>query len=153
MKVFRVTIWMLLALTSLRVRAQGWPLPLFSSDPQQVLQAAKQAQGPRDTPAYIIDMEMTIRVEESGKAHWMQRTVTRVVDDRGVRMFGTMVVPWVGWRQERPRIRARVITRDGRATSSTPQPSPTAASRTATASFSPIRAPFPLLCPACKAIR
>jgi hypothetical protein len=88
---------------------------LFSSDPQQVYQAAKQIPGPRDAPAYIIDLDMTIRVEESGKAHLLQRSVTRVVDDRGVRMFGTEVVPWVGWRQERPRIRARVITRDGRA--------------------------------------
>jgi hypothetical protein len=106
---------MLFTLIAPRLSAQGWTLPLFSSDPQQVYQAAKQIPGPRDAPAYIINLDMSIRVEESGKAHWLIRSVTRVVDDRGVRMFGTAVVPWVGWRQERPRIRARVITRDGRA--------------------------------------
>src|SRR5580658_6195606 len=115
MTVFRSTVFVLLSLTAPSVCAQGWPLPLFSSDPQQVLQAARQIPAPRDLPAYIIDLQMTVHIEESGKAHWLQRTVTRVVDDRGVRMFGTTVVPWIGWRQERPRIRARVITRDGRA--------------------------------------
>jgi transglutaminase-like putative cysteine protease len=93
----------------------GWPLPLFTSDPREVYQAAKQIQGPRDQGAFIVDISMNVRVEESGRAHWLQRSVMRVVDDRGVRMFGTLVVPWVSWRQERPRIRARVITRDGRA--------------------------------------
>ena len=118
MKLLSGAIAGLLALTTPRVSAEipnGWPLPLFSSDPQQVYQAARQIQGPGDLGAYIIDLDMTIRVEESGKAHWLLRSVTRVLDDRGVRLFGTLVVPWVGWRQERPRIRARVITRDGRA--------------------------------------
>ena len=115
MKLFRPALLMPLVLIAPYVCAQGWHLPLFSSDPQQVLQAARQIPAPRDAPAYIINLEMTIRVEEAGKAHWVQRSVTRVVDDRGVRLFGTAIVPWVGWRQERPRIRARVITRDGRA--------------------------------------
>jgi len=90
-------------------------LPLFVGDPQAVYLAAKQTAGPRDTGAYIIDLEMNIRVEDSGKMHWTQRSVTRVVDERGVRQFGMLMVPWVSWRQERPRIKARVITRDGRA--------------------------------------
>ncbi len=121
MKVFRAALFIFAALACpLCARAEGannagWPLPLFSADPREVYQAARQIPVPRDLPAFIINLEMTIRVEESGKAHWMQRSVIRVVDDRGVRLFGTTVVPWVAWRQERPRIRARVITHDGRA--------------------------------------
>jgi len=105
-------IALILLLPSLKLAAQ---LPLFVGDPQAVYQAAKETTGPRDTGAYIIDLEMNIRVEDSGKMHWTQRSLTRVVDDRGVRQFGMLMVPWVDWRQDRPRIKARVITRDGRA--------------------------------------
>src|SRR5258707_139887 len=92
-----------------------WKLPLFTADPREVLQEARRIPAPRDGGAFIINLETNIRLEESGKVHWIQRDVIRVLDDRGVRQFGMLVIPWVGWRQDRPKIKARVITRDGRA--------------------------------------
>ncbi len=95
--------------------AETWPLPLFTSDPRSVLAAAAHYQAPEDTPALILDCSVSAQIDEAGRLQEVTRLVTKVMRVQGIEPVQTLSLPWSLARENRPVVRARVITSDGQA--------------------------------------
>src|SRR5581483_7598254 len=95
--------------------AEPWSLSLFTSDSRTVLAAAAQYAPPDGLDAITLDYSVDIQIDDSGKMKQSTRSVTRVLRLPGIGGARRVSVPWVPWRQERPAVKARVITADGQA--------------------------------------
>jgi tetratricopeptide (TPR) repeat protein len=94
--------------------AGPWSLPLFTSDPRTVLAAAARYSPPEDADALVLDYAVHVQIDESGRMRKTTRTVARILRIQGVREQQVLSVVWLPWREDRPRLRARVITPDGK---------------------------------------
>jgi tetratricopeptide (TPR) repeat protein len=92
---------------------EPWPLPLFSSDPKAVIEAADRRPASADVGIVILDLQTTIRFLAGGRTQFSQRTVYRLLNETGVERLSKLSQPWAAWRTDKPSMRARVITKDG----------------------------------------
>jgi hypothetical protein len=95
-------------------RAGGWTLPLFTAPPGQVLQEAAKSEF-KGADVMVLDINSSVRFTADGRAHIEKRTVTLVLTAEGVKKAATFSQAWSPWRQDRPKIRYRIITADSRA--------------------------------------
>jgi hypothetical protein len=56
---------------------EPWPLPLFSSDPKAVIEAADRRPASAEAGIVILDLQTTIRFLAGGRTQFSQRTVYR----------------------------------------------------------------------------
>ena len=94
--------------------AEAWKLPLFTSDARAVLAAASGYPIPENVNAMTLDYSVSVQLEDSGKMSRTTRSVTRIQRVQAIAPASRVRVGWVTWRENRPKVRARVITPDGR---------------------------------------
>lgn len=118
----------LLLLASLPLSAsEPWDAP-FSADPKALVDAA-QAVSADDAGVVVLLDEARYTFDESGRSTLAQHVVYRVANESGVEHWSTVEALWAPWYQEKPEIKARVISKDGsvhefdaRALTETPAP-------------------------------
>ena len=114
----------LLALTALALTpalhasniAAPWDGPAFSADPAAMVRAAAMLPVPAnagDPGVDVLLMESVYSYDEAGKETYTQRLVYRFKGGSVHDSWSAIEEPWAPWHQERPVMRARVITPDG----------------------------------------
>ncbi|RKH66834.1 DUF3857 and transglutaminase domain-containing protein [Corallococcus aberystwythensis] len=96
-------------------RALPWEGPAFTASASAMAASASKL----PAPAGGGDVEVLLRegsYQELGPHRWRttHRNVVRILTAAGVRAFAEARAEWSPWRQQRPALRARVITPDGR---------------------------------------
>ena len=110
-----------LALALLAAPAGGPPVPPWDRDPfgadsREVLAAAAaQASGDEGQPVVVLSEEGRFLVDDQGRVDYTYRFVYRVQTQEGAEGWASVEAGWAPWYEERPQIRARVVTADGQA--------------------------------------
>ena len=90
-----------------------WDSPAFSASPKEILEAAASEQPAEDTAAVVVFKEEHYRFDAQGRSIHSMRKIYKVLTPDGVQGWSGVKYEWCPWYQERPSIRARVITADG----------------------------------------
>lgn len=93
--------------------AEPWQGPAFSASPQQLAAGARSVAAASGTPGVYLQEDVQYSFDASGRATLRTRMVYKVLTVDGASLLGNVRVGWSPWYQERPTIRARVITPDG----------------------------------------
>ncbi len=93
--------------------AESWKLPLFTSDPRSVLAAAARYTPPEGSNAAVLDYSVQVQIDPTGKMTKTTRIITEVLRAQGIEGARRIASAWTPWREDRPKLRARVITADG----------------------------------------
>ncbi|HEX6901910.1 MAG TPA: DUF3857 domain-containing protein [Thermoanaerobaculia bacterium] len=92
--------------------AEPWEGEPFAGDPAAIARAAARVEaGEGDVVVLLADALYSY--DEAGRETYTQRLVYRVVSQRAHESWSAVEEDWAPWHQERPEIRARVITPDG----------------------------------------
>jgi transglutaminase-like putative cysteine protease len=94
--------------------AETWEAPAFSATPAQLLQAAKDVRHERASDVVVLLDERIFVLDEQHRLTRTSRLIYRVDSPNGVERWAASAARWQPWHQARPRIQARVVTRDGR---------------------------------------
>ncbi len=94
--------------------AETWDAPAFSASPAQLQQAAKDVRHERATDVVVLLDERIFVIDEQHRLTRKSRLIYRVDSPNGVERWAASAARWQPWHQARPRIQARVVTRDGR---------------------------------------
>ena len=89
-----------------------WEGTAFSADPASIAQAASSLPTEAGDDVIILLHEGRYVFESDGRSRFTERLVYRILTPKAVQEWATVQVMWVPWYQERPSIRARVITPD-----------------------------------------
>lgn len=109
----------ILAVLSGRPAAAGepWPQPwegaAFSADPAAMARAAQALGSEGDGGIDVLLLETVRSFDETGRESYTQRFVYRFTGGQAHESWSAVEHSWSPWHQERPRLRARVITPDG----------------------------------------
>ena len=87
--------------------------PPFTAKPNAVLAAAAKSAAV-DAPVVVLRDEVTITLDERGRATRRYRVVAVINKPSGADDWGTLYVGWSPFYQDKPTIRARVIAPDGK---------------------------------------
>ncbi len=79
-----------------------------------MLAAALRYPTPEGLDAIILDYSVHVQLDDSGKMHKTTRTVERIVRLQSIAGSRQAFAAWIPWRENRPKIKARVITSDGK---------------------------------------
>lgn len=103
-------------LVSLSSRAaEPWDAPPFSAAPAALAGAAAALPTPKDADAEVLLEEGTYRYDAQGRETYTYRLVYRVLTPAGAKEWDTIGAGYAPWHEERPELRARVITPEGHA--------------------------------------
>ena len=92
---------------------QNQPEPThFSDDAAGLYQRAAQVAAPSGADILFLEDEETIIFDDQGKAVHTWYVLYKVLTQRGADGWASISIGWDPWRQERPSLRARVITAD-----------------------------------------
>lgn len=80
-----------------------------------MLAAAARYGAPEDADAVVLEDFVHIDIDSSAKMTQTTRMVTHVLRLQGIASTRQVSIGWVAWRENRPKIKARVITSDGKA--------------------------------------
>jgi hypothetical protein len=112
--------WLLLpalaiTLTNASSGEDKYPLdaPAFSIKSADVLQAAKAGEEPKDVDVEMLFEEHRYQLDAEGREHRTVHRIFRYLTDRGVEDWCNTEADWCPSCEEKPVIRARVITSDG----------------------------------------
>jgi hypothetical protein len=95
-------------------RAEPWEAGPFLAEPAALLQAASQAEaGDGDRGVVVLLSETRVRFEEDGRETRVERLVYRIVNTQASEDWSAVETSWSPWHQERPTLRARVVSLDG----------------------------------------
>jgi tetratricopeptide (TPR) repeat protein len=95
-----------------RADSDPWDGPAFSSDPGVLLHAAAAVPVPEGAPVIILFDDRLILFDAEGRETETRRIVFRVATPAGARDWAALQAAWEPWHEQRPEIRARVITPD-----------------------------------------
>lgn len=90
-----------------------WDHP-FNSDTNAVVQAAAAVPVEPGQPAVILFSDLTYRYDEQGRETRTERLVYRIVTPGAHDSWSVVSKQWSPWHQQKPEIRARVISPDGK---------------------------------------
>ena len=93
--------------------AEPWEGAAFSAAPAALAAAAAKVEGEEGDDVVVLLTESSYVYDEAGRETYSQRIVYRVLTAGAQESWSTVEESWEPWHQERPRIRARVITPDG----------------------------------------
>jgi tetratricopeptide (TPR) repeat protein len=114
--VFRLRVAVFAAVVSLcgsvLFASDPWDAAPFSSDPKELIAASEKVSS-GDAGFVVLLDEAHYSFEADGKSHTTQRHMFRIVDDSAIEGLGTIEVPWAPWYNDRPTVKARVISKDG----------------------------------------
>lgn len=86
--------------------------PHFSADVATLYQNAAQVTAPAGTDVLFLENEENITFDSEGRAVRTRYFLYRVLTQRGAEGWANVAASWDPWREERPTLRARVITSD-----------------------------------------
>jgi len=92
--------------------AEPWEGPAFSADPAALVRAASALPDSGESIDVLL-LETVRSFDEAGRETYTQRFVYRFTDAQAHESWSAVEHSWSPWHQERPRLRARVITADG----------------------------------------
>jgi tetratricopeptide (TPR) repeat protein len=95
--------------------ADPWDAPPFSADPAAIAGAAAALPKPAGAEAEILLEEGTFSYDAQGRETATLRLIYRVLTPEGAKSWDTVGIGYAPWHEERPELRARVITPDGKA--------------------------------------
>lgn len=95
--------------------ADPWDAPPFTADPSALAGAAAALPTPPGAEAEVLLEEGTFSYDAKGRETSTSRLVYRVLTQEGAKSWATVGVTYAPWHEERPEVRARVITPDGKA--------------------------------------
>jgi len=95
--------------------ADPWDAPPFSADPSALAGAAAALPPPPGAEVEVLLEEGTFSYDAKGRETTTSRLVYRVLTPEGAKSWATVGVGYAPWHEERPEVRARVITPDGKA--------------------------------------
>lgn len=93
--------------------AEPWDGPAFSADPAVMARAAAALGSDGDGGIDVLLLETVRSLDETGRESYTQRFVYRFTEGQAHESWSAVEHSWSPWHQERPRLRARVITPDG----------------------------------------
>lgn len=93
--------------------SQPWEGTPFSAPAAELARAAALVKPERAADVVVLLDEQSYRFDASNRLVHSWRVVYRVDSPQGIEEWGSVARYWEPWHQERPRIRARVITADG----------------------------------------
>ncbi len=99
---------------------EPWDAPAFTADPAAMLRAASAFPVARDVDVVILFRDDRFYLEADGRSTYTRRMVYRLVTPAGAEGWSAVASEYSPWYEERPSIRARVITSDGAAHSLDP---------------------------------
>ncbi len=92
---------------------EPWLSGAFVSDTKAILRAAMALKVEEGTDIVVLLDERSFVYAEDGRKTRTRRQVYRVVTPAGAENWSDVEYQWEPWHQERPQVRARVITSDG----------------------------------------
>jgi hypothetical protein len=95
----RTKLWFLILIAIPGLAADGWKLPLFSTDAALVYDATQKFAAPPDAALYIVDLKVVFRVDEAGKMSVTKQVVFRIPTEAGAKMLTQYSEMWLAWRQ------------------------------------------------------
>jgi tetratricopeptide (TPR) repeat protein len=108
-------LWLLLGASLAQDPPPPWEKAFFESEPKEILAAAKEIKTEPGTPVVQLLAETRFTFQADGRSESRVRQVYRVLTDEAARDWGVVQADWALWYQERPVLRARVISPDGQA--------------------------------------
>jgi hypothetical protein len=94
--------------------ADAWDGPAFATPASALLQAASAVTRERPTDIVVLLDERSFVFDAQHRVTQTSRLIYRVDSPDGVENWAASTAHWQPWHQARPKIRARVITTDGR---------------------------------------
>jgi predicted Zn-dependent protease len=94
--------------------SQPWDGPAFSAAPGALLKSAAAISVPGGAEVLMLLQEARYRFDAAGREAFELRRVFKVISSVGASNWGTASIGWSPWYQQAPKIRARVITSDGK---------------------------------------
>src|SRR5262245_49064657 len=92
---------------------EPWDGPAFTADPAALMRAASALPNDSGESIDVLLLETLRSFDEAGRETYTQRLVYRFLDDQAHESWSAVEESWSPWHQERPQMRARVITPDG----------------------------------------
>jgi hypothetical protein len=96
--------------------AEGpWDSPAMSLPPEALLHAAGKMPTAKDSDIEMLFEEHSYKLDAEGRQNRTVRRVFRYLTDKGLEDWAYTEADWLPWCEEKPAIRARVVTPDGHA--------------------------------------
>lgn len=92
--------------------AGAWYLPRFTADGAAMNEAASNVSSKLGTDVVVLDEEENYVFNTDGKAVHTRYLVYKVLTQKGAQSWDAISLGWEPWHEERPTMRARVITPD-----------------------------------------
>lgn len=92
---------------------EPWEAGPFVADPAAVIEAASRIGASAEDPVIVLFSETRLRFEEDGRVTRVKRVLYRIQQAEVDASWSALERSWAPWYQERPELRARVITPDG----------------------------------------
>jgi tetratricopeptide (TPR) repeat protein len=92
--------------------AGTWSVPRFTTDGSTLNKAVSSVSPKPGTDVVILDNEDNYVFDTDGKAVHTHYLVYKILTQRGVDGWDALTLDWAPWHEERPTIRARVVTPD-----------------------------------------
>lgn len=103
------------AMVSASAAAPAWhDLPALTADPSEILHESQALQPKDGQPIQVLLEASTVRFDGEGRKVTHIQQVYRVDQAAALEGWGSVGTWWEPWREDRPLIRARVLTPDGR---------------------------------------
>lgn len=102
-----------LAVTGNAVQAAPWEGPPFQANPAEIVHAVSALAPPRDHPVDVLLDEVSFSFDREGRCTTTRRLVYRALTRQAAEAWARVSGAWAPWSEERPEIRARVVTRSG----------------------------------------
>ncbi len=97
-----------------QIATEPWDGKPFSGKPEEILQTLKDRPRPEDSNVEILLEESIIHVDEQNRVEETTHRIYRCLTRDSIRSWGNSEVAWSPWCGERPTVRARVISPDGK---------------------------------------
>ena len=107
-----VFVVLIIAFCSARGDTHKWNIPHFSDDTAALYKAASDVAPPPGSEILVLDDESSYVFDADGKSVHTSYLLYKVLTQRGAEQWNGTSLSWNPWHQERPKIRARVITSD-----------------------------------------
>jgi hypothetical protein len=104
---------LLLALPAAGADETTWLGPTFEMDAAQLLEKAREATTAETASVAVLLVESSHELDTLGRRTYRHRLVYQILSEQALDGWSKVESNWVPWRQERPSLRARVITPEG----------------------------------------
>ena len=115
-KLLRLRPFLIVAFLSVAMRVNAidvWDSPAFTIDPLVLRQAAQAIKAGSGSEATVLLNELHFKFDEDGKTLETHHLIYRIENQDGVKDWAETSGQWEAWHQNKPEIKARVITADG----------------------------------------